>query len=155
MLPLGRRKLGGGPSSIHTCVRVGAIGNIRLPNRRQEKRKNPPGTRTDGGTWISLIVVLLSMFFMTGKAVGRLDFLHSQICHQDREYIPSDSHPVTTESSQELPVLLSFHPDATQLYTHLDGSLCQLSPPDLFTGPAGAALNIWFCCNHLTFIQRQ
>lgn len=132
------------------------IGNIRLPNQRQEKRETllePERMGEHGLVW-SLCCSVCFLWQEKLLAVW-ISFTLHQICHQDREYIPSDSHPVTTESSQELPVLLSFHPDATQLYTHLDGTLCQLSSPDLFTGPAGTALNIWFCCNHLTLIQRQ
>lgn len=65
----------------------------------------------------------------------------------------STLHPTATElppnPSQEPPVLLSFHPDAsTQRWVGL-------SSPDPITGPAGAALNIWLCCDHLTFIQRR
>lgn len=80
MLPLRRRKLGREPSLIHTCVRVGATGKnqeYKITEPKARKTQNPTGTRTDGGTWISLSVVLLSMVFMTGKAVGCLDFVHS------------------------------------------------------------------------------
>lgn len=83
------------------------IGNIRLPNRRQESRKT---LLEWGGTWISLILVLLSMFFfMTGKAVGRLDFVHSppnlpsgQRAHPLRQ--PSSYHGI--KSGASCPVIL-------------------------------------------------
>lgn len=62
----------------------------------------------------------------------------------DRECITVKSHRVAQELSHEPPVLQSFHADAsTRTYTHLDWILCQLSSPDLITGPAGMTLNIW------------
>lgn len=88
-------------------------------------------------------ILLLSMFAVTVKSVCRLIFVHPP--PNVTESTPrqkSSSYPRTESGS--FPVLQSFHPDAsTQTYIHVDWILRQLSSPDLITGPAGMAHNIW------------
>lgn len=158
MLPLRQQKLGRELNMIHTCVRVGETGKnqeYKITEPKARITQNPTGTRTDGGTWISLIVVLLSMFFMKGKAVGHLDFVHSppslpsgQRVHPLRQ--PSSYHGIKSGASCH-PSIQMLH-NSTPIWT----GLCASSPHQTTSlGQLARPSTSGFAINHLTYIQRQ
>lgn len=102
----------------------------RLNNHVKESRTKEKKTKIDGkrNKFVSSIP-LFSVFAVTVKTGFR-----SLSTESDWEYVPVRSHRVTQELSQDLPVLQTFHPDAsTQTYPCLEWILSPLFSPDLIT----------------------